>query len=296
MEFKDAFVRYLSFERRYSAHTIKSYSIDLTQFEKFLNSLGNNTKVTQIDDRVIRDWVILLLKEKISARSVNRKLTTLKTFFRFLQREGEIEKNPTDKVFSPKTDKNLPVFIEERQMDTLLDDIEFPSNYEGTRDKLIIQLFYNTGMRLSELIGLTDSSINHYDCTIKVIGKRNKERLIPITKELDNDIQLFIQIRNHSISRSENDKSFILTEKGTKLYPKLVYRIVSRYLNQITTIQKKSPHILRHTFATHMLNHGADLNAIKELLGHANLTATQVYTHNTFEKLKKTYKQTHPRG
>lgn len=236
-----------------------------------------------------------MLDQGISARSVNRKIATLKTFYRFLIREGVLDDNPTDKVVTPKIAKKLPVFVKETDMDLLLDEVSFGEGYEASRDKLIIDIFYFTGMRLSELVGLRLSSIDLAGGVIKVLGKRNKERIVPITKELKLAIVNYMEVRKATFPNVKQDVLF-LTEKGMPVYSKLVYRVVNKYLKFVSTVQKKSPHVLRHTFATALLNRGADLNAIKEILGHANLAATEVYTHNTFEKLNTIYKQAHPRA
>ena len=222
-------------------------------------------------------------------RSINRKISTLKTFFKYLEREELIEVNPMLKVVGPKASKGLPLFVKENEIELLLEEVIFDSGFIGKRDKLIIEIFYLTGMRLTELINIKLTDLDFHNKSIKVIGKRNKERIIPLSKSIINTIQSFIY---------EFDlKEFLITNsKGNKVYSKLVYRVVRKYLSKITSINKKSPHILRHTFATHMLNNGADINAIKDLLGHSNLNATQVYTHNTVEKLKSIYKQAHPRA
>jgi integrase/recombinase XerC len=212
-----------------------------------------------------------------------------------LLREKVVVTNPMNKVISPKTEKKLPVFVEEKQMESLLEQIEFGNDYEGRRDKMILELFYFTGIRLSELISIKYTDIDHSQCTVKVLGKRNKERIVPLTKKFDELLKEYINFKEKEFEKNQNEYLFV-TKKGEQIYTKLVYRIVHKYLESVTTIDKKSPHVLRHTFATHMLNNGADLNAIKEFLGHANLSATQVYTHNTFEKIKKVYKQTHPRA
>jgi len=245
-----------------------------------------------------------MLELGLTPRSVNRKLTTLKSYFRFLLREGLVDENPMRKVTSPKNAKRLPVFLEKEHIRQLLDDIEFDKGFPGLRDRLIIEMFYATGMRLSELVMMKESDLDFNHCTVKVLGKRNKERLIPFSNKIRDLLQLYLEERSGFISKiSISEKEFkedslylFLTDSGRKIYPKMVYRIVNRYLSKVTTLKKRSPHILRHTFATHLLNNGAELNAVKELLGHANLSATQVYTHNTIEKLKKVYKQAHPKA
>jgi len=239
--------------------------------------------------------MVKMLNHGISARSVNRKIATLKTFYKFLMREGILDDNPTEKVITPKVPKKLPVFIKEGDMDLLLDEVSFGEGYEACRDKLIIDVFYFTGMRLSELTNLKISQVDMSGGIIKVLGKRNKERIVPITRELKLSIERYLEVRKEAFPTASGDVLF-LTEKGLPAYTKLVYRVVNKYLKLVSTVRKKSPHVLRHTFATALLNRGADLNAIKEILGHSNLAATEVYTHNTFEKLNTIYKQAHPRA
>jgi len=293
--YKDLFLKYLQFEKRFSVNTTKSYENDLKQFADFIEIIFNKNEIHLADEKLVRAWVVSLMEKDFSALTINRKISTLKTFFKFLLREGHIKSNPMDKVISPKKSKKLPSFIEEKQINNLLDDYAFGDDFPGVRNKTIVEMFYNTGMRLSELIGLTNNSIDLHNGTIKVVGKRNKERILPVHSHFLKSIKNYYLSRDQNFSNIEHD-FFFVTDKGNKLYEKFVYRVVNKYLNLISTIEKKSPHILRHTFATHLLNHGADLNAIKELLGHANLSATQIYTHNTFEKLKTIYKQAHPRA
>jgi integrase/recombinase XerC len=229
-----------------------------------------------------------------SSRTVNRKISALKSYFRYLMREGHIQVNPLNKVLSPKTEKKLPVFIREAQMDQLLDEVNFGDDMPGLRNRMIIETFYNTGIRRAELINLRLRDIDFGSRVFRVTGKRNKERIVPMSENFAALVQGYIEKRNATFPG--NEESLFLTIAGKKIYPRLVYRIVTSFLSLVTTSEKKSPHVLRHTFATHMLNKGADLNAIKELLGHASLSATEVYTHNTFEKLKSVYKQAHPRA
>jgi integrase/recombinase XerC len=295
MKHLEAFIQYLRFEKRYSSHTVLSYQTDLTQFHTFLIEYHPGVDLAYADHRMIRSWIVSMMEEKITSRSVNRKITALKTFYKFLIRNQVIQSNPVDRVLKPRQSKKLPGFVAEKQMDMLLDELEFGNDFNGFRNRMLIEMFYMTGMRLSELIQLKDQQVALDQLTIRVIGKRNKERLIPLHPHFTTVISQYMQKRDKEIPDRE-DGFFFVTGKGRKLYPKLVYRVVHQYLELVTTLERKSPHILRHTFATHMLNRGADLNAIKELLGHANLSATQVYTHNTFEKLKKVYKQAHPRA
>ena len=286
----DNFIDYLSSEKRFSTHTISSYSNDINQFFLFLSSEYQITStVSEVNFQIVRSWIAFLLEKGISARSVNRKISTLKTYFKFLLREGIINESPMLKVVSPKSKKRLPIFVEEEQIESLLNEVEFDDGFVGERDKLIIDLFYVTGIRVSELINIKFLDINFDENLVKVLGKRNKERLIPLSLRIVKELQFFAH-------KYKINDYFFTTLKGSKMYTKLVYRIVNKYIGKISSINKKSPHILRHTFATHMLNNGADINAIKELLGHANLSATQVYTHNTIEKLKTVYKQAHPRA
>jgi len=261
----------------------------------FANSTFEVNSINLIDEKIIREWVVYLMEKDFSSVTVNRKISTLKTYYKFLLRENKILSNPMDKVISPKVSKKLPSFVEEKQINKLLDDFSFGKDYSGVRNKTIIEMFYNTGMRLSELIGVMNSDVDLSNNTIKVLGKRNKERILPLNQDFVKDLKEYLLKREQEFNVIENNY-FFLTDKGNKLYEKFVYNIVNKYLNFVTTIEKKSPHVLRHTFATHMLNNGADLNAIKELLGHSSLAATQVYTHNTFEKLKSIYKQAHPRA
>jgi integrase/recombinase XerC len=243
----------------------------------------------------IRAWIVSLLENNYATVSVHRKISCLRVYFRFLRKEGIIKSDPLQKVVLPKRKKMLPVFVEEESMNQLLDNFSFGEGFEGISKRTIIEMLYSTGMRRSELIGLRDIDVDLEEGTVKVTGKRNKQRIIPLVKPFIRRLVEYIKMRNEQFT-SGSDGWFFVTEKGNKLYEKYVYNTVNGYLAMVTTIEKKSPHILRHTFATHMLNHGADLNSIKELLGHANLSATQIYTHNTFEKLKKIYKQAHPRA
>ena len=287
---QNKFITYLSSEKRFSEHTIKSYTTDLKQFTSFLSSeFQIIDEINEISFQIIRTWIASLLEKGINPRSVNRKISTLKTYFKFLIREGVLIENPITKVVAPKSKKRLPIFIEEDQIASLLNEVQFEEGFIGQRNKLIIELFYVTGIRLSELINIKISDVDFNNQSIKVLGKRNKERIIPLSSNVVNDLNIFIE-------NNQKNKYLFTNLEGDKLYNKLVYRLVNKYIAKISSVNKKSPHILRHTFATHMLNNGADINAIKELLGHANLSATQVYTHNTIEKLKTVYKQAHPRA
>jgi integrase/recombinase XerC len=289
----DDFLEYLKIERRYAVNTVISYKNDLYQFHAFCIRKGSDGM--DFHFKTIRNWVVFLMEEGYSARSVHRKLTSLNTFCKYLIRLGELDSNPLEKVLKPKLNKRVPSFVDEVRLNDFLDNYDFGEDFDGIRNRLIINLLYQTGIRRSELISLSVHSVDFSSETIKVIGKRNKERIIPINGELKGELQKYIELRGE-LEMEENEKHLLLTSGGNALYPKLVYRVVNKYLSMISTLDKKSPHVLRHTFATHLLNKGADLNAIKELLGHANLSATQVYTHNTFEKLKSIYKQAHPRA
>ena len=293
-ELIQSFDNYLRFEKRFPINTSDAYLNDLKQFQTYLSNQYNTDKIDEVDFQIIRSWSVSLLESNITPRSVIRKISSLKSFYRFLLKNGIVTKNPMLKVIAPKTSKKLPIYVEQEKMNMLFEEIKFEDSFKGIRDKAILELFYATGMRLSELCNIKVSDINVYNSQIKVLGKRNKERIIPLTNNLKNVLSGYIDARTQ-VSDIQDDSLFI-TEKGKKIYQKLAYRIVNYYLSMVTTISKKSPHVLRHTFATHMLNNGAELNAIKEILGHANLSATQVYTHNTVEKLKKVYKQAHPRA
>lgn len=287
------FIAYLETEKRYAGHTLISYRNDLNQFHDFCRA--NGSEVMDLHFKTIRSWVVDLMEKDYSPKSVHRKLSSLRSFCKYLVRLGELENNPVENVLKPKINKRVPSFVDERSINKLLDEYDFGDDYPGVRNKLIINLLYQTGIRRSELIGLTSESADLFNASIKVLGKRDKERIIPIGNELVSEIKIYLSVRNNEFPETK-ESSLLLTDRGRPVYPKFVYNIVNRYLGLITTLEKKSPHLLRHTFATHMLNNGADLNSIKELLGHANLSATQVYTHNTFEKLKSIYKQAHPRA
>ncbi len=290
---KQRFLAYLQYEKRYSPHTVTASRSDLDQFFEYLLRNYEITSIEPVTHPMIRSWLVEMMEHGISARSVNRKLTTLKSFYRFLMREGVLNISPMHKVTSPKMSKGLPVFIDKEKMDALLDEVDLGEGYPGIRNKLILELLYATGMRLSELLNLKETDIDFHLDTIKVLGKRNKERLIPFGHKTETLLKQYLDAKRNSFGET-ND--LILTDKGRPVYPKLVYRIVTGSLGRVTTLKKKSPHVLRHTFATHLLNNGAELNAVKEILGHASLSATQVYTHNTIDKLKSIYKQAHPKA
>lgn len=298
------FIQYIRNEKRYSPHTVTAYEGDLQQFFQFLHpGEGLTTKhPAEITYHDIRNWMVKQMDEGISPRSVNRKLATLRKYFKFLLQRGEVTANPTAKVTAPKVTKSLPVVVEADKMTALLDGRMddgdapiFSNDFAGLRDKLIIEMLFGTGMRLAELLGLKDGDIDTREKTIKVLGKRNKQRIIPLNTELSALIERYSEVKKSEIFNN-NSLTFIVTNKGAAAYPAFIYLTVQKYLSYISTQDKKSPHVLRHTFATSLLNKGADLNAIKELLGHANLSATQVYTHNSVERLKSIYKQAHPKA
>ncbi|HVV54451.1 MAG TPA: tyrosine-type recombinase/integrase [Mucilaginibacter sp.] len=294
--FLERFIQYIKYEKRYSTHTVSAYQSDLEQFYTFLHDTRQDVAApAEITYQHIRSWMVHLM-EDMTARSVNRKLATLRKYFKFLLREGLITSNPASKLQSPKIVKHLPVVVEDDKLNAMLNNGEmFADDFEGARDKLVIEILFGTGIRLSELVGLKEEDINFYDGTIKVLGKRNKERIIPVNHELKQLLEKYLSLKK-SENFHNNSVTLLVTNKGTNVYPKFIYLIVQKYLSYISTQDKKSPHVLRHTFATSLLNRGADLNAIKELLGHANLSATQVYTHNSVERLKSIYKQAHPKA
>lgn len=293
MPLLEHFLNYLTHQKRYSKHTTTAYQTDITQFLDYISEIYSIANISEVNTSIIRSWMVHLIENKTSPNSINRKLSSLKTYFKYLQKNEVINENPLNKIVAPKTKKRLPVFVKETELENLFDLEIFENDFNGIRDKLIIELLYSTGIRLSELIGLRINSVNFSNNTIKVLGKRNKERIVPFSNNLKNELLQYHDLRKNITPEKDY---FFLTNNNKKLYPKFVYRLVNTYLSLVTKITKKSPHVLRHTFATHMLNNGADLNAIKEILGHSNLSATQVYTHNTIEKLKNIHKQAHPKA
>jgi integrase/recombinase XerC len=292
----DSFLKYLQFEKRYSPKTVLSYRTDLGQFQKFISEVFPDYKPENSDYGVIRSWIVQLVELKLDAVSVNRKIACLRSFYKFLLRQEFIEKNPMTKIKVLKTKKKLPHFIQEKDMIDLLDNnSDFKPDHEGLRSQLMLELFYGTGIRLSELITLKDSNINLFDQTIKVLGKRNKERVIPFSASIVSLIEEYRKVRNKEIDIKSHGR-LLVTDSGDELYPMLVYRTVKFHLATHTSVEKKSPHVLRHSYATHLLNKGAEINAVKDLLGHSSLAATQVYTHNSMEKLKKVFEQAHPKA
>ena len=290
---KEAFLNYLRFEKRYSQHTIISYQNDLEQFLSFVIAEFDRPGIAEINAAIVRSWLAHLKQEEdLTAKSINRKISTLKSFYKFLMREGIVETTPMSTINAPKSNKRLPVYVEEKDIQTLFDYVEFSDDWKGRTEKLVLQLFYNTGMRVSELVNLKTSQIDSAYDHIKVLGKGNKERIIPVNKELIANLQDYIK---HKPGDGNTGQVFV-NEKGKPLYARQVYNMVKKNLSLVTTVNKKSPHILRHSFATHLTSNGADLNAVKELLGHSSLAATQVYTHNDIERLKEVFKKAHPKA
>jgi integrase/recombinase XerC len=289
------FLSFLTNEKRYSAHTLLAYTTDLKQFSQFLHHEYETDDLTQVNHQMIRSWILYLMNDELEAKSVNRKLACLRSFYKFLNRRALIQHNPMLKIKAPKTSKRLPVFVEEKSLLHLLEQFTFPEGFEGIRDRVVLELLYGTGIRLSELMSLNEHNINFNDKSIKVKGKGNKERIIPIPNEVLLSIKKYIAEKT-LMGYCNNSPSFIVTNTNKKVYALFVYRLVKKYIAYVSTIEKKSPHVLRHSFATHLLNKGADLNAIKELLGHSSLAATQVYTHNSIDQLKKIFDQAHPKS
>ena len=291
----ESFLRYISYEKRYSQHTVKSYQNDLNQFEQFAHLKFNISGLEEATQLMIRSWVLSLMDQGNSSRSVNRKIASLRSFYKFLLKRDMIVKDPTQKIKSLKVKKELPGFANEKEFSEFLDRLVFEDSFEGKTEQVILELLYGTGIRLSELIGLKESDFKLSESTIKVLGKRNKERIIPVSRSLAHLLKNLITEKNHVFSHDQTSY-LIVNQNGGQAYPMMIYRIVKKYLNQVPSLDKKSPHALRHTFATHLLDKGADLNAVKDLLGHSSLAATQVYTHNSLEKLKSVFDQAHPKA
>jgi integrase/recombinase XerC len=296
MSLINTFLSYLQIEKRASEHTVISYRNDLEQFLDYFQKAFSNSDWIDVDATIIRTWVITLMEEKISPRSINRKMSALKSFYKYHIKMGVFKTNPMLQVHAPKVRQRLPQFVEEKDMDKLFSAELFSADFEGWRDRTMLELFYATGVRLSELRLLTFSDVDLYNNQVKVPGKRNKERIIPFGHNFQNVFTKYVEIYTENFGAPSQNNFVFINVRGKLLAPKTIYTIVNRYLNMITTIEKRSPHVLRHTFATHLLNRGAELNAIKELLGHSSLAATQVYTHNSIEKLKSIYQQAHPRA
>ena len=289
------FISYLSLEKNYSPHTVKAYQNDIEEFSAFCIKTYEISIIDEVDYSLIRSWIVVLVNGAISNRSINRKVASLKAYYRFLQRIEKIENNPLAKHKALKTSKKIEVPFSETEMDDILKQIVFPDGFEGCRDKLLIELLYTTGIRRAELVNMKLSDIDSYRNTIRVLGKRNKERLVPLllpTKEL---LMRYLEQRK-KLDCFSDEKYLFVSKSGVKIYETLVYRVINKYLGMVSTKVKKSPHILRHTFATHLLNKGADINSVKELLGHTSLASTQVYTHNSISELKKVHLASHPRS
>lgn len=290
----DTFLDYLRYERGYSEETVKSYRNDLAEFERFCMERDGSFVATATDAETVREWMVVLMEDGYASSSVNRKLSCLRSFYRFLLKRGDVQADPLRKVSGPKRKKPLPVFLKEGEMDTLLDNVPFDDGFRGCRDRLIIALFYETGMRLAELVGLNDADVDFAALQVKVTGKRNKQRLIPFGEPLAGAMKEYLDVRDRVVPG--RPEAFFVRETGERVTRGIVAYAVKRNLSKVVTVKKRSPHVLRHTFATVMLNHEAELGAIKELLGHESLTTTEVYTHTTFAELKKVYNQAHPRA
>lgn len=290
----DSFLDYLQYERNYSEETIKSYREDLRQFEEFAREEIGDSAPSEVRAELVREWIVSLMDRGYTSTSINRKLSSLRSFYKFLLRKGEVAVNPLQKITGPKNKKPLPAFLRESDMDRLLDEVDFGEGFKGCRDHMIIEMFYATGVRLSELIGLDNKDVDFSSSLIKVTGKRNKQRLIPFGEELKIAMMEYVDVRNEAVPIRTN--AFFVRENGERLSRSIVENLVKRNLSKVVTLKKRSPHVLRHTFATTMLNHDAELGAIKELLGHESLATTEVYTHTTFEELKKVYNLAHPRA
>lgn len=289
------FLDYLKFQKRYSQHTIISYKNDLDAFYVFLQYQFGETPLADIKTTFIRSWLADLKQQGMESKTINRKISTLKSFFKYQLKQQTITVSPMAAIISPKVNKRLPQFVDKKDINTLFAHVEFPDDWDGKTHRLILQLFYNTGMRQAELVGLKEIDISRSNSSIKVLGKGNKERIIPVSNTLMNQMQEYMSDKRKQFAEFDKFHLFI-TVSGKKLYPRYVYNAVNKYLGRVTTIDKKSPHVLRHTFATHLMNSGADLNAVKELLGHSSLAATQIYTHNTIDKLKNIHKKAHPKA
>lgn len=288
------FLQYIQYEKNFSSHTVLSYHNDLQQFCDFLQTDFDHFDPAKVEAQQIQQWILTLMSAKLSARSIARKISTLRSLWRFLRKNGHATNNPALKIILPKTNKPLPLFFKQTEMDNALDETFLPGDFTSLRDHLMIELFYITGIRLSELISIKNTDIDFEECRLSVTGKRNKQRIIPFSKEFSIKIEQYILIRNEQVA--EISPYLFVRENGKKLYPGMVYRIVHETMSQVSSLSRKSPHVLRHTFATTLLNEGADINAVRELLGHSSLAATQVYTHTSFDELHNIYKHAHPRA
>ena len=294
MKWLDSFEKYLRYERRYSDHTVRSYINDLQQFSVYLTAHLGMTDEIGLKHFHVRSWIVHLMKDNYTAKTVNRKISTLKSYYKYLKKSGHVKSNPTSKVIAPKIAKRLPDVVRAERLENLFNEEIDRSDFESVRNQLIVELLYTTGIRRSELINLKNSDINRSLKQIKVLGKGNKERIIPIGIKLLKSIGAFQELkRSEDLDTCEY---LIVTAKGKKSYPKLIYNIVHAQISAVSTVKKRSPHILRHSFATHLANQGAELNAIKEIMGHANLSATEIYMHNSIDRLKSVYSKTHPKA
>jgi len=291
----DLFFKYLQYEKRYSPHTLTSYHTDLGQFARYLLDIYQITDAAEADHTIIRSWLLTLVQQNIKPRSINRKIACLRSYYKFLMAQQRVQTNPMLRIKAPKASKKLPAFVPEESFNTFLDSFSFEDNFEGQRDRLILEFLYGTGIRLAELINIEHADIDQHAKTVRVLGKGNKERIIPVNDSLLHSISDYL-VHKKSEFGDNNSGKLLVTNKAHPLYPKFVYRVVKKYISLVTTSQHNSPHVLRHSFATHLLNKGADLNAIKDLLGHASLAATQVYTHNSIEKLKSVFEKAHPKA
>lgn len=290
----NSFLDYLRYERNYSGKTVSAYAEDISQLEEFAKEEVGEFNPAEVKSDLVREWIVSLMDKGYTSTSVNRKLSSLRSFYKYLLKQGVVEVDPLRKISGPKNKKPLPSFLKEGEMNRLLDETDFGEGFKGCRDHLVIGMFYATGMRLSELIDLDDKDVDFSASLLKVTGKRNKQRLIPFGDELRDTMLAYVDVRNETVS--ERSEAFFVRENGERLYKSLVYNLVKRNLSKVVTLKKRSPHVLRHTFATTMLNNEAELGAVKELLGHSSLATTEIYTHTTFEELKKVYKQAHPRA
>ena len=289
------FLEFLKFEKRFSKNTLISYETDLVSFFDYIVTTYGTLPLSETTHTYIRSWLASLKNDGLTAKSINRKISTLRSFFKYQIKTGVLQATPMSKIIAPKNEKRLPAFIAKSDIELLFKHVAFPDTWKGRTEKLLFAIFYNTGMRLSELVQLKESNVNAASNTIKVLGKGNKERIIPVSKELVGLIMEYMDAKK-GLTTSYNTEELLITEKGKMLATRTVYESVKKYLSLVTTVEQKGPHVLRHTFATHLTNNGADLNAVKELLGHSSLAATQVYTHNTIEKLKDIYKKAHPKS